>query len=192
MTRAATISTMCSTSYRYANSIIQGSNLVRLIRNERKKTERRVVYKTDSAKVYPKAKEFLFELSRDNPRVLSQYKKQLERLEATDRTSDVDSEDETAIAEMLAKALRETKHGDKHASAYHKLMLGVVEFLFFPKLAHPKKEEKIHEGRKRIDIVVENAARTGIFFTIPTVRKFPCAYVPFNAKTTVAKLAIPS
>ena len=43
-------------------------------------------------------------------------------------------------------------------------MIGIVEFIFHPKLAHPKKELEIHEGRKRIDIVMENGAHTGIFY----------------------------
>ncbi len=78
--------------------------------------------------------------------------------------------------------LGQTPVGNDHAASYHKLMLGVVEFIFFPKLAHPRKEREIHEGRKRIDIVMENAAHTGLFFTIPNIRRLPCAYVPIECK----------
>jgi len=31
---------------------------------------------------------------------------------------------------------------------------GAVEFLFFPELIFPRKEHKIHKGRKRIDVVM--------------------------------------
>jgi hypothetical protein len=61
-------------------------------------------------------------------------------------------------------------------------MIGVVEFIFYPQLTHPKKEQEIHEGRKRIDIVMENGARTGVFYTIPNIRHLPCAYVPIECK----------
>jgi hypothetical protein len=103
-------------------------------------------------------------------------------MEATDTGSDVDSDDETVIANALATVLRQTPVGNDHAAAYHKLMIGIVEFIFFPKLAHPKKEREIHEGRKRIDIVMENAAHTGLFNTIPNIRHLPCAYVPLECK----------
>ena len=158
------------------------SGLVRLIRNERKRTERREVYKKDLAALYPRAKEFLFEFSRENPQVLRQYKEDLKRREANDSGSDVDSDDEAVIAEALGTVLNQTPTGNDHASAYHKLMLGVVEFVFFPKLAHPKKEREIHDGRKRIDIVMENAAHNGLFYTIPNIRHLSCAYIAIECK----------
>ena len=61
-------------------------------------------------------------------------------------------------------------------------MIGVVEFLFFPRLIYPRKEHEIHEGRKRIDIVMENSARTGVFADIATIRNYPCAHVFFECK----------
>lgn len=158
------------------------SGLVRLIRNQRTRTERRVVYKKDLAERYPRAKDFLFEFSRQNPQVLREYKEDLKRIQASDSGSDVDSEDETVVAEALQTVLGQTPVGNDHASLYHKLMLGVVEFIFYPKLAHAKKEREIHDGRKRIDIVMENAAHTGVFFNVPNIRHLPCAYVPLECK----------
>jgi hypothetical protein len=167
------------------------SALVRLIRNERKKTERRVVLKKDLAALYPRAKEFIYEFSRQNPGVLRKYKEDLKRMEASDSGSDVDSDDETVIADALATVLRQTPAGNDHAAAYHKLMIGIAEFVFFPKLDHPKKEREIHEGRKRIDIVMENAAHTGLFYTIPNIRHLPCAYVPLECKNYGREVANP-
>ena len=158
------------------------SALVRLIRNERKKTVRRVVHKKDLTAQYPRAKEFLFEFSRNNPQVLREYREDLGRMERTDVASEVDSDDETVIAEALAQVLRHTEIGNDHATAYHRLMIGIVEFIFYPKLSHPKKEQEIHQGRKRIDIVMENGAHTGIFYTLPNIRRMPCAYVPLECK----------
>ncbi len=158
------------------------SDLVRLIRNERKKSVRRVVYKKDLSGRYPRTKEFLFESSRNNPEILREYREDLERIERTDDRSDVDTEDETIIAEALVQVLRNTAVGTEHATAYHRLMVGVVEFIFYPKLMHPKKEEKIHQGRKRIDIVMENGAHNGIFYTLPNIRRMPSAYIPLECK----------
>src|SRR5258705_496439 len=61
-------------------------------------------------------------------------------------------------------------------------MIGAVELLFFPNLLHPVKEREIHEGRKRIDIVMENGARDGIFYRLHAIRHLPCAYVPIECK----------
>lgn len=158
------------------------SALVRLIKNKSAKTVRRVVLKKDLAAQYPRAKEFLFEFSRQNPEVLREYREDLKQMERTDTASDVDSDDETVIAEALAEVLRHTGVGNDHAAAYHRVMIGIVEFIFYPKLTHPKKELEIHEGRKRIDIVMENGARTGIFYTIPNIRHLPCSYVPLECK----------
>lgn len=158
------------------------SSLVRLITNKRTKTVQRVVRKKDIAAQHPRAKEFLFRFSRENPQVLRDYREDLKRMERTDTASDVDSGDEAVIAASLAELLRHTGTGNDHAASYHKLMIGVVEFIFYPKLTHPKKEQEIHEGRKRIDIMMENGAHTGIFFVVPNIRHLPCAYVPLECK----------
>jgi len=158
------------------------SALVRLIKNERERTVRRVVYKKDLTELYPRAKEFLSEFSRENPEVLREYREELRHMERTDRPSDVDTGDETVIAGALAEVLRNTETGNDDAPGYHSLMIGIVEFIFYPKLVHPMKEREIHEGRKRIDIVMENGAHGGVFSTLPNVRRMPCAYVPLECK----------
>jgi hypothetical protein len=158
------------------------STLVRLIANHKKKTVRRVVRKKDLAERYPRAKDFIFEFSRENPQVLREYREDLSRMERTDSASDVDSDDETVIARSLEEVLRNTPAGGDHATTYHRLMVGIAEFIFYPKLQHPRKEHEIHEGRKRIDITMENAAHGGIFSTLPNLRRMPCAYVPLECK----------
>jgi hypothetical protein len=158
------------------------SALVHIFRNAHKKTERRVVFKKELAELYPRAKEFLFEFSRDNPEVLRQYRDDLAQIERADTPSEVDSDDERVIAESLAEVLRNTAAGNDNATAYHRLMIGIVEFIFYPKLLHPIKEREIHEGRKRIDIVMENGAHDGIFNILPNIRRIPCAYVPLECK----------
>ncbi len=162
------------------------SRLARTLKNER-----RVVYKTDLAAVYPRAKGFLYDFSRQHPEVLRGFREWLAASEARRTTSDVDEEDEAFIASALAEALRHIPVGGENASEYHGLMIGMVEFLFFPNLVHPRKEHEIHEGRKRIDILMENGASAGIFHRIPTTRRLPCAYVPFECKNYATEVANP-
>jgi hypothetical protein len=81
--------------------------------------------------------------------------------------------------------------GSERASGYHKLMVGVLEFIFFPFLVCPRKEQEIHEGRKRIDVVMENSATSGIFHRLHDIRHFPCAFVAFECKNYTTEIANP-
>jgi hypothetical protein len=156
--------------------------LVRIITNQKLGTQRRVVYKKDLAEHYPRTKQFLYEFSRDHPEVLRGYRQRLQELERQDTISEVDTENEFVISQALATVLRETPRGPDHASEYHSLMIGILEFIFYPKLLHPKKEQEIHQGRKRIDVVMENNANAGVFYQIPNLRRIPCAYVAIECK----------
>jgi hypothetical protein len=162
------------------------SRLVRTLKNHT-----RVVYKKDVAVRYPRAKDFLYNFSREHPEVLREYREWLVQEEQRRTSGDVDEEAEWLIAGALAQALRAIPAGDARAEEYHLLMVGMVEFLFFPNLQHPMKEHEIHQGRKRIDILMENSATAGIFFSIATLRRLPCAYVPFECKNYTTEVANP-
>jgi len=162
------------------------SRLVRTLRNRR-----RVVYKRDLAGKYPRAKSFLYEFSRGHPDVLAKYRKWLSSEEGVKARTDVAPHDERVIAGALAHTLENISPGGDEATDYHSLMIGVVEFIFFPALLHPRKEHEIHQGRKQIDILMENGATTGVFHNIATIRKLPCAYVPFECKNYATEVANP-
>jgi hypothetical protein len=137
------------------------SGLVRVL----KSGERRV-HKKDLKTEHPFSKEFLAQFTRDHPEVLDLYKN-LASDSGPLRNSDFDEGfDEAAFAEALRRRLAEIAPGMEHASAYHTFMFGVLTFLFYPKLITPVKENEIHQGRKRIDIVFNNAASTGFFYEV--------------------------
>lgn len=163
-----------------------GSSLVRTLANGNQR-----VYKTDLQAEYPCTKNFLYQFSHEHPEVLQGYKDALARLERQDQNSEVDPEQESDIAGILAQALRAINPGSEHATEYHRLMVGVVEFLFFPKLLYPVKEAEIHEGRKRIDIRMANGAHTGVFYDLPNVRRIPCPYIFFECKNYRTEVANP-
>jgi len=162
------------------------SSLVHTLKNGR-----RVVYVKDVQATFPCTKENLFQFSRQHPEVLGEYRDELTKLEQKGPTALVTPKDERLIAKTIATALRSIPPGGDSASEYHSLMIGVVEFLFFPKLLHPAKEREIHEGRKRIDISMENGARAGIFYRLHQIRKLPCAFVAFECKNYSRDVANP-
>lgn len=173
-------------TYLQAEAIEASSSLVRTL-----KDGRRVVYKKDLSAKYPCTKEFLYEFSRDHPDVLARYREDLKILEKKGPAHVIGPDDESLIAAALSNVLSSIPAGGADASSYHKLMVGVVEFLFFPQLLYPTKEQEIHEGRKRIDIAMENGARAGIFYRLHDVRKLPCPYVFFECKNYVTEVANP-
>ncbi|WP_437308182.1 hypothetical protein [Sorangium sp. So ce388] len=160
-----------------AEHLNAASSLVRTLKNG---TVR--VYKKDLEARHPCSKEFLFQFSKDHPELLKKYRAELEVIERRRRGNLVAANDEPTVAEMLAAAIRDTPAGSDHASAYHRLMVGVLEFLFYPTLLYPRKEKEIHDGRKRIDIVMENGAASGVFWRLHHVKKLPCAYVFIECK----------
>lgn len=172
--------------YLQAEHLNAGSSLVHTLRNGRQR-----VYKKDLEAAYPCTKEFLFQFSRDHPEVLAHYREHLTELERRGISTAVLPEDEPGIARALRAALAATAAGSDAASAYHRLMVGILEFVFFPSLVCPRKELEIHEGRKRIDIVMENAAPTGVFNRLHAVRGLPSAFVAFECKNYTREIANP-
>ncbi|MBT3177821.1 MAG: hypothetical protein HN339_12880 [Desulfobacula sp.] len=133
--------------YLQTEHLTAGSSLVTTLKNGKKR-----VYKKDLKAAYPKTKQRLYEFSREHPEVLETYREHLERAEKEDLSSALSSEDEQILAEVLIEALKSIQPGNKMASDFHNLVIGLMEFLFFPNLLCPIKEQEIHQGRKRIDI----------------------------------------
>lgn len=173
-------------NYLQSEAIAAGSSLVRTL-----KSGRAVVYKKDLIGKFPCTKDFLYRFSRDHPDVLGHYRITLAALEKRGGNAPVGEDDEKAIAEILAEALKAIPGGNSHAGEYHRLIVGVIEFLFFPDLLNPKKEKEIHDGRKRIDILVENGARTGVLYRLHDVRHLPCSFVPIECKNYTTEVANP-
>jgi hypothetical protein len=163
--------------YLRAEALTASSSLVQTLKNGRQ-----VVRKKDLKRQYPFSKQFLYDFSRAHPEVLARYREDLAQIERRDRRAEVDPVDEATIAAALIAALPAIPPGNEYASDYHNLIIGAVEFLFFPQLIYPRKEHEIHEGRKRIDIVMENSARSGVFSDIAIVRNYPSSYVSFECK----------
>lgn len=173
-------------SYLQAEHLNANDSLVHTLKDKTK-----VVYKKEVARTFPCTKNNLYKFSEDHPEVLQRYRNYLTELEKKWANHPIDPEDERKIATLLSDALSSIPVGNETASDYHNLMIGIVEFLFFPNLLHPVKEREIHQGRKRIDIVLENGARMGIFDRLHSVRNLPCPFIVFECKNYGREVANP-
>jgi hypothetical protein len=163
-------------TYLQSEHLSAGSSLVHTFKNGR-----RTIFKKELRERFAGTKENLFKFSKEHPEVLEQYREELVRLEAA-KDSDVDEGDVRILARMLMQALESILPGGESASTFHSLIVGIAEFVFYPSLMIPRKEQEIHQGRKRIDILMENGARDGIFLRLHRNRNLPSAFIALECK----------
>jgi hypothetical protein len=162
------------------------SELGRLVRGERR------IRKKDLEQKYGKgSKSFLLEFSQNHPAVLQKYKEQKGLAGPLTPTELEEDFDPVAFAPILASRLEEIPPGAEHATAYHKFMVGLLSFLFYPNLLHPKVEAEINEGRKRIDILYENGAHSGVFERFTRTLRMPSMFISVECKNYTREVANP-
>ena len=108
-------------------------------------------------------KAWLVDFSNKHPDILDEYRKNAHITDFDIFGEDVTPDKLNGIIDSIISRLSNIPEGKDYATAYHHLVLGACEFLFYPTLTNPKKEYGINEDRKRIDIVFYNTAKTGIF-----------------------------
>lgn len=170
-----------------AEHLRAGSALVKTFRKSRVK----YVTKKSLKALHPMSKNELYRFTKEHPSVLDLYKKS-ERRERLEINKSIDGDiDITALCEAMSASLRSIPVGTKHASEFHNLMVGVIEFLFFPNLIYPMKETPINDGRKRIDITYTNAAKDGFFYRLHTTQNIASNLVMVECKNYSGDVANP-
>ena len=74
---------------------------------------------------------------------------------------------ERMLASQLIVELGRIPSGPADADAYHRFIIGLLSFLFYPNLAMPMREDIIHDGRKIIDVTYVNTLQGGLFQRFP-------------------------
>lgn len=86
------------------------------------------------------------------------------------------------LIDNLIENLQSIPTGKSNATKYHKFIKSILEILFYPSLSQPTMEEKIHQGRKRVDIVMNNIANRGFFNRLHSISQIPCSYIFIECK----------
>lgn len=142
-----------------------------------------VVKKELQASVAPAEKDWVSTFTASHPAVFRNFRQwALQRAQPLSSADLPGSDQAGEIANFLAERLTGIQPGNNEATAYHDLVLSVLELLFYPSLTNPRKEREIHDGRKRIDITFDNAARQGFFWHLHQVRGIPSPYIMVECK----------
>lgn len=140
--------------------------LVTVFKDSKGRVRKRVVYKKTVDQHYPKSKDYLAEFSKAHPDVIEKYRETLRLAGSKIPRLSPGSISEPALARHLAAQLVAIPPGAASADDYHKLMTGIVSFLYFPNLIYPHIEAEINQGRKRIDILYTNGKESGLFYRL--------------------------
>lgn len=140
-------------------------------------------------------KDYLRKYTQENPELIDRFRKSRSKVvqpltneEFMVHTGSVPIGD---VIDALIVSLRNIPVGTKNASEYHRFIKCIMEMLFYPNLNNPTMEEKIHQGRKRIDIVMNNIAVSGFFHRLHDINKVPSGYIFIECKNYSKDVANP-
>lgn len=146
------------------------------------RSEKRWVPKDSiAATELPLRKAVLVDFTRRNPAVFDAFKARMKAKSKPLENEEIDSSTNLeALTRMLVDELNAIPSGKENANAYHNLIKGIGELIFYPNLVSPTKETPIHGGRKRIDVVFRNAAKNGFFAELAAHHS--SNYIPVECK----------
>ncbi len=128
------------------------------------------------------SKDWLANFTVKHPAIFAKFKDEAIKREKTPQNSDLCGEELSDITDYLIDGLDSIPTGREHASDYHKLIVGILELLFYPQLCNPIIEREIHDGRKRIDLTFDNCAESGFFFRLPQTHSIPSSIIMIECK----------
>lgn len=144
---------------------------------------------------YKSRKDFLREFTLKNKGIYELFIKecgnQIQEMKNDDLEEYVEKIDTSKLIEFLTEKLRNIPTGNKAANDYHLFIKSILELIFYPSLVNPTIEEKIHDGRKRIDIVMENNSKDGFFNELHRHNRIFCPYIFIECKNYGKEISNP-
>ncbi|WP_176052198.1 hypothetical protein [Paraburkholderia caribensis] len=86
------------------------------------------------------------------------------------------------VVDHLIAQITRTRSGNSEATRYHRIVVSILELLFYPSLICPEVEVEINAGRRRIDLTFDNASQTGFFTRLQTQFNLNCQYIIVECK----------
>lgn len=131
------------------------------------------------------------DITAGHPDLLEEYREAKSRRTEPPGHEDVASATGTPLPdwEALLQDVLAIPSGAEFADDYHRAVQHLLTALFYPALDMPQREFKIHDGRKRIDIVYTNVAETGFFAWLDRHGGVPSGLVVVECKNYTGALA---
>lgn len=137
------------------------------------------------------SKEYLRTFTQSHPAVFQEFRTSSRSRGRSLENQELTPESVEPVIDRLIAALKEIETGNENAGRYHRTIAAALELVFYPRLISPEVEREINEGRKRIDIVFDNAAETGFFHRIHTTHQTPSQYIFVECKNYGRELGNP-
>jgi hypothetical protein len=190
-----------SFSNRYTPEKYHRSYLLTFLQNEHlrmgsalvqftKKTNAPYVTKKSLEPEAPFDKDYLTRFTQGHGQVFRDFKQRISgQVSVTDEElSDTNKND---VIDYLIEQLQNTAPGNANATYYHRLMVSVLELLFYPNLICPQIEVEINDGRRRIDLTFDNASTSGFFHRVQHQFNLNCQYIIVECKNYSRDIANP-
>ena len=163
------------------------SALVQLFKNGTQKVTKKAV-----GEKYGTGKKTNTNISIENPDILKDYRK-AKSGDSNPALSHADFADITATPVPdwieLLKSVTDLPFGTENAPKYELAIEKLLTALFYPNLVNPVKQSPINSGRKRIDVMYTNAAKSGFYQWLS--KHYPAAYVFIECKNYTSDISNP-
>ena len=153
-----------------------------------------MLFRSDLKNKYPLSKEFLVDFIEKHPGVLKKYKDSLPDKARPLAAAEIEGQqvaprllDHTALIDQLEKI----PPGKKDAGTYQNFVLTAATEIFYPALDRPSKEQRLDDGRKRVDIYFNNAAESGFFSRLVNRHNIRAPYIAIECKNYDDDIANP-
>ena len=168
------------------------SALVRRRRPKKGKPGARYVTKKSLvAAEAPYSKDFLTTFTQAHAAIFQDFKRAEHAGMAPLSNSELTSDDLSAVVDRLVDEIEKVEPGNAEATRFHRAIAAALELIFYPRLVCPEIEREINEGRKRIDLVFDNAAETGFFNRLHTTYDTPSQFIMVECKNYGRELGNP-
>lgn len=125
-------------------------------------------------------KGFCEQFAIEHPEIFAKFKEEI--IKKYSETEIEDGYSESDRAKYFIEQLGKIKSGKEDEDKYQDIILDILIFILGNRVSCPTKEVKIHDGRKRIDIMFLNSSQTGILADIQNIYNLPLYVVIVECK----------